>query len=84
MLIMFILIYLLKRKDLLSEKAIAKLSKVDHSWQGKKKVGLINSTIDAFFGDGAQQKSFEDLVFYICKSYRHFSIVFNTWKYMAM
>jgi hypothetical protein len=31
MLITFILGYLLKRKDLLSEKAIAKLSKVDHN-----------------------------------------------------
>jgi hypothetical protein len=57
---MFILVYLLKRKDLLSEKTIVKLSKIDHSWQEKKKVGLINSTINAFFGDEAQQKSFED------------------------
>jgi hypothetical protein len=70
-----------KRKYVLSERVMVKLSKIDYSQQhGKKKVGAIGFTITSFLGstnlyknvDETQQKFIEDLMLCIYKGYMPF------------
>jgi hypothetical protein len=75
-----------KRKSILSERAVVKLSEINHSWQhGKKRVGAIGSRIISFFGsthpyknaNETHQKFIKDLVMYICKGYMPLSTCEN-------
>jgi hypothetical protein len=77
-----------KRKYVLSEKVVVKLSKIYHNQQhGNKKVGATDFTIISFLGstnlyknvDETQQRFIEDLMLYICKGYMFFSTCENIW-----
>jgi hypothetical protein len=78
---------LIKRKYILSEKVLAKLSKIDHNQQhGKKRVGAIGIAITCFFGSTnlykmlmTHQRFIEDLVLYIYKGYMPLSTCKNIW-----
>jgi hypothetical protein len=78
---------LTKRNFILSERALAKFSEIDHKRQhGKKRIGVIGSIIIFFFGstnwyknaDETQQR-FIYLVLYICKGYKLLSTCENIW-----
>jgi hypothetical protein len=79
---------LIKRKSILNERVVVKLFEIDHSWQhGKKKVGAIGIASTSFLGstnpyknaNEAQQRFIEDLVLYMCKSYKPLSTCKNIW-----